>query len=225
MSKSMFSNVNLKKAKTVFSKKNSNLTDNSDNSSVVYYNLNPETRNSNEFILIQNLLKSEFAIDIQNVIKYYYNGQFSEVLKILTKVRLEYLLNILYSYKKSYNEYPTYENIRLLLKYYLEGLTKSIDQFLEISNLKIALSECEEHSKILDDMTKLQEYIDKLNRTMNLFKTEPVCVAAVKILPEHATYLRMYGYPVGGIFDIELLNAIKLELLDNTTDTSLNILL
>ena len=59
------------------------------------------------------------------------------------------------------------------------------------------------------------EYIDKLNSTMSLFKTVPVSVAEVKILPEHATYLRMYGYPVGGIFDPELLNAIKLELLDN----------
>lgn len=35
----------------------------------------------------------------------------------------------------------------------------------------------------------------------------------------------MYGYPVGGIFDAELLNAIKLELLDKAADTSLNILL
>lgn len=206
MSKSIFSNVNLK------------------NNSLIM-NHNQENKNSLELILIQNLLKSEFAIDIQNVINYYYNGNFSEVLKILSKVRLQYLSNLLYSYQKSSIEYPTYENIRLLLKLYLEGLTKCIDQFLDIGNIKIALSECEERCKILDDMTKLQEYIDKLNSTMNLFKTAPVCVAKVQILPEYVTYLQIYGYPVGGIFDAELLNYIKLDLLNKPTDTSLNILL
>jgi len=187
MSKSMFSNVNLK------------------NHSSILYNQEVELN------LIQNLLKSEFAIDIQNVIKYYYNGNFSEVLQILSKKRLQQLSNLLDSYKKRSIQYPTYEKIRLLLKLYLEGLTKCIEQFLDIANIKIALSDCEERCKILDDMKKLQEYIDKLNSTMSLFKTVPVSVAEVKILPEHATYLRMYGYPVGGIFDPELLNAIKLE--------------
>ena len=187
MSKSVFSNVNLK------------------NRSPIIYNQEFELN------LIKNLLKSEFAIDIQKVIKYYYNGNFSEVLRILSKERLQYLSNLLHSYKKSSIEYPTYEKVRLLLKLYLEGLTKCIEQFLDIVNIKIALSDCKERCKILDDMKKLQEYIDKLNSTMSLFNTAPVCVAEVKILPEHATYLRMYGYPVGGIFDPELLNAIKLE--------------
>jgi len=203
MSKSMFPNVNLK-----------------NNSLIMRYN--PENSTCYELILIKNLLNSEFAIYIQNVIKHYYNGNFNEVLRLLSKEKLQNLTNLLYSYKKSSIQYPTYEKVRLLLKLYLEGLTKCIEQFLDITNIKIALSECEERCKILDDMTKLQEYIDKLNSTMSLFKTEPVSVAAVKILPEHATYLRMYGYPVGGIFDTELLNAIKLELLDNATDTFLN---
>ena len=136
ISKSMFSNVNLK-----------------DHSKIAY-------KAEVELNLIQNLLKSEFAVDIQKVIKYYYNGNFSEVLKILSKERLQFLSNLLHSYKKNSIQYPTYENIRLLLKLYLEGLTKCIEQFLDIVNINIALSDCKERCKILDDMKKLQEYIN-----------------------------------------------------------------
>jgi len=200
MSKSMFSNVNWKNPSLIVSYKQQ------ENSSI-------------ELILIKNLLNSKFAIDIQNVIKYYYSGDFNEVLHLLSKEKLQNLTNLLYSYKKSSVQYPTYEKVRLLLKLYLEGLTKCITQFLELVDMKIVLTKCEERCQILDNMEKLQEYIDKLNRTVNLFDSAPVNVIEAKILPEHAAYLRMYGYPVGGIFDAELLNAIKLELLDKEVDT------
>ena len=197
MSKSMFSNVNLK------------------NHSLIVNN-NVEKTNCIELNLIKKLLDSEFAIYIQNVIKHYYTGDFNKVLKLLTKEKLQYLSNLLYLYKKSSIQYPTYEKVRLLLKLYLEGLTKCIMQFLELGDIKIALSKCEERCKILDNMEKLQEYIDELNRTVSLFNCPaPVAIIEAKILPEHATYLRMYGYPVGGIFDVELLNDIKLQLLNN----------
>jgi hypothetical protein len=194
MSKSMFSNVNWKNPSLILSHKQQ------ENTSI-------------ELILIKNLLNSEFAINIQNVIKYYYIGNFNEVLALLSKEKLQYLSNLLNLYKKNPIQYPVYEKVRLLLKLYLEGLSKSIAQFLELGNIKIALTKSEENSQILDNMPKLQEYIDKLNRSVNLFDCAPVNVIEAKILPEHATYLRMYGYPVGGIFDSELLNAIKLELL------------
>jgi hypothetical protein len=206
MSKSLFSNVNWKNPSLILSYKQ-------------------QEKSSIELILIKNLLNSEFAINIQNVIKYYYIGNFNEVLALLTKEKLQYLSNLLNLYKKNPIQYPLYEKVRLLLKLYLEGLSKSITQFLELSNIKIALTKAEERCEILDNMKKLQVYIDNLNHTINLFDSAPVNVIEAKILPEHATYLRMYGYPVGGIFDSELLNAIKLELLDKADDTSLNILL
>jgi hypothetical protein len=206
MSKSLFSNVNWKNPSLILSYKQ-------------------QEKSSIELILIKNLLNSEFAINIQNVIKYYYIGNFNEVLALLTKEKLQYLSNLLNLYKKNPIQYPLYEKVRLLLKLYLEGLSKSITQFLELSNIKIALTKCEERCEILDNMGKLQVYIDNLNHTINLFDSAPVNVIEAKILPEHATYLRMYGYPVGGIFDSELLNAIKLELLDKADDASLNILL
>lgn len=152
MSKSMFSNVNWKNPSLIVSYKQ-------------------QETPSIELILIKNLLNSKFAIDIQNVIKYYYSGDFNEVLQLLSKEKLQNLTNLLYSYKKSSVQYPTYEKVRLLLKLYLEGLTKCITQFLELGDMKIVLTKCEERCQILDNMEKLQEYIDKLNRNVNLFNS------------------------------------------------------
>lgn len=179
-------------------------------------NLNNKTKISNividELVEIKKLLKSKFAVDIQNVINQYYLGNFNEVLKLLTKETMVYFSNLLYSYRKDSNIYPTYEKVRLLLKLYLNGLTKCITQYLEIENIKITLSKCKERCKILDNMEKLQEYINGLNRTVNLFNSiPPINVVEAKILLEHATYLRLYGYPIGGIFDTKLLNDIITE--------------
>jgi hypothetical protein len=161
-----------------------------------------------ELAEIRKLLNTKFVGFIQNVINHYYLGQFEEMLKLLTKPKLIELTRLVHSYRKNPKIYPTYEKVRALLKLYLEGLTKSITQFLDIVNLKEALKKCEERCSILDDMKKLKEYIDGLNKTINLFAPPPVHVVEAKILPEHATYLRMYGYPVGGIFDPEKLNDI-----------------
>lgn len=164
-----------------------------------------------EFFQIKKLLKTPIVIYIQNTINEYNLGNFEKVVELLPKEKVESLLNVLYSYKKNSKQYPTYENVRTLFKLYLEGLVKCISQYLELLNTKSKLQESEERNNILDDMTKLQEYIDRLQRTMRIFNPPPQTVARATILPEHATYLRMYGYPVGGLFDVEKLKYIILS--------------
>ena len=164
---------------------------------------------SDELGQIKNLLTSNFAISIQNVIRFYYDGDFENVLELLSKQNLTNYSRLLESYKKSSISYPAYESVRTVLKLYLQGLTKSLDQYLELENSKIKVSTLEERTAILDNMDKLQEYINGLNRTVNLFRTiPPVAVIEAKILPQHAIYIQKYGYPVGGIFDVKLLNDI-----------------
>lgn len=200
MSKTIFTNVKTT-PKTIFTSSSSIIT----SSSSIITPLN----SIDELVLIQKLLNSRFVIDIKTVIRYYYNGNFKKVLELLTKEKLINYLTILYSYKKNPKIYPTYENVRLIFKLYLEGLIKCITQYLELENIKIELIKCREREHILDDIEKLQEYIDGLNRTINVFQNlEPVSIAEAKILPEHAAYIRLYGYPVGGIFDPQLLKDI-----------------
>lgn len=168
-----------------------------------------------EFAQIKKLLKSPVAIYIQNTITQYNLGNFENVLKLLPKDKVEFLLQTLYSYKKNAKQYPTYENVRSLLKLYLEGLIKCITQYLELLNVNFKLQESKERNTILDDMKKLQDYIDNLQKSMRVFNPPPQNVLRATILPEHATYLRMYGYPPGGLFDAEKLRYIILNQTQN----------
>jgi len=163
-----------------------------------------------ELVLIQKLLNSKFAVDIKKAINYYYVGNFNEMIKLLTTDKLNYYSKMLYSYKKSPIVYPIYENVRSLLKLYLEGMTKCITQFLDLQNVKDELIKITEKAQILDNKDKLKTYLDGLKRTMSLFKpSDPIPIVEAKISEEHATYIKLYGYPVYGIFDPQLLHDIK----------------
>lgn len=197
MSKSIFVNNTISQEKTLFNKLSN-------------------TIETDELFQIKKLLKTPLAVYVETTINEYYLGNFEKVLELLPKEKLESLMDVLYSYKKNAVKYPTYEKVRSLLKLYLEGLIKCNTQYLDMLNLKSKLHECEERCSILDDMKKLQEYIDQLNRAMRIFNPPAQSVVCATILPEHATYLRMYGYPVGGIFDVEKLNNIILAQNANT---------
>ena len=198
MSKSIFSNSILQE-KTLFNKLSASII-------------------NDELFQIKKLLNTPLAGYVQMTINAYYLGNFEKVLELLPKEKLESLMEVLYSYKKNSIKYPTYEKVRSLLKLYLEGLIKCVTQYLDILNLTNKLEECEERCSILDDMEKLQEYINQLNRTMRVFNPPPQTVVCATIKQEHATYLRMYGYPVGGIFDVEKLNDIILKQNENAKD-------
>lgn len=196
MSKSIFVN-SITQEKTLFNKLSTNIE-------------------TDELFQIKKLLNTPVAVYIQTTINEYYLGNFEKVLELLPKEKLESLMAVLYSYKKNSIKYPTYEKVRSLLKLYLEGLIKCITQYLDMLNIKSKLKKCEERCNILDDMKKLQEYIDELQKAMQIFNPPPQTVVCATVLPEHATYLRMYGYPVGGIFDVEKLNNIILAQNANT---------
>ena len=160
---------------------------------------------------IKKLLDTPLVGYIKMTINYYYLGDFEKVLELLPKSKLESLMEVLYSYRKDYKNYPTYEKVRSLLKLYVEGLIKCITQYLDILNLENKLKACKERSSILDDMKKLKDYIDHIQKTIQIFSPPAQQVVSAMIKQEHATYLTMYGYPVGGIFDVEKLNNIILN--------------
>lgn len=170
-----------------------------------------EDMGSGEFPLIKKLLETPLVGYVQTTINEYYLGNFDKLLTLLPKEKLEDLMRVLHSYKKNAKKFPIYEKMRSLLKLYLEGLIKCVTQYLELLNLKSQLDHCEERCGILDDIKKLQEYIEELQRGMRIFNPPPQNVVCAVVKQEHATYLRMYGYPVGGIFDVEKLNNIILN--------------
>ena len=96
---------------------------NSTNGKTVFNKLSTSME-SDELIQIKRLLNSPVAIYIETTIYEYYLGNFEKVLALLPKEKVESLLQTLYSYRRNSKQYPTYENVRYLLKLYLEGLIK-----------------------------------------------------------------------------------------------------
>lgn len=172
---------------------------------------------SDELKYIQILITSPAVIYLKNVLHEYYLGNFKEVLILLQPSELTYLTNLIWSYRKSSVTYPNYEKIRVILQLYLKGLTQQNVTYLQLLNTETKLDKCKDKSCILDNMDKLREYIENLSKTMNLFNPEPQTIVAAKVLQEHAIYLRTYGYPLGGIFDPELLQEIVNNMSQVTT--------
>ena len=175
---------------------------------------------SNELAFIKILLNSIVVKKLKPVLIAYYAGNFQHVLELLPTTEIVYLTNLLYLYKKSSITYPIYEAVRYILSLYLQVLTQQNVTYSKLVETQAQLQVCRDGSSILDDMNKLRDYIETLSKTMNLFEPAPQSIVSAQVKPEHAIYLRTYGYPVGGIFDPEKLEDIISNMSTNTTPLS-----
>lgn len=175
---------------------------------------------SDELPFIKILMKSIVVNKIKPVLMEYYAGNFQGVLELLPPSEIVYLTNLLYSYKKSLITYPIYESVRYILSLYLQVLTQQNVTYLKLLESQSSLKICKDRSSILDDMNKLREYIETLSKTMTLFNPAPQSIVSAQVAPEHAIYLRTYGYPVGGIFDPAKLEVIIANMSTTTTPLS-----
>ena len=66
-----------------------------------------------------------------------------------------------------------------------------------------------EKASILDDKTKLQEYINHLLGARSILPDSKVTIITAEIKAEYAEYIQMYGFPDGAVFEMDkLANAI-----------------
>jgi hypothetical protein len=172
---------------------------------------------SDELKYIQVLITCPAVAYLIDVLKQYFFGNFEYVLNKLQCAELTSLTNTLWWFSKSCVTYPTYEKIREILQLYLQGLTQQNELYLRLINTEASLEACKIRSHILDDMQQLREHIESLSKTMTVFNPEPQAIIAATVLKEHAIYLRNYGYPLGGVFDPELLHEIVENMSQLTT--------
>jgi hypothetical protein len=98
--------------------------------------------------------------------------------------------------------------------------TNLLDSLYQISNLNSSLqgandlaSRYQGDSIILNDVNKLQAYLDELNRSMNIFGTITVNSIETPVIKEpYNTYHTLYGIPANLDYDPEKLSNIKLSL-------------
>lgn len=151
-----------------------------------------------------------FSETIQNLLLQFSLGNFKQVSTILNRRYFQYL-----SIKLSnitYIDYPIYEQLRQSIKKSLQGLYKAIEQYNVLNNTKQILKTTQERAAILDDMKKLRDYVNNLKKNVSIFPEMNVTIIRAEIKPEYAEYIKLYGYPQGGIFDMDRLAEILINM-------------
>jgi len=105
-------------------------------------------------------------------------------------------------------QFPTYEKLRTAIQYALQGLYKGMEQYVLLTNCEINSKILEEKVAILDDIKKLRERISMLEGTLSLFPDKEITMIKATVRPEYVEYIKLYGYPQGGIFDMDKLGII-----------------
>lgn len=108
--------------------------------------------------------------------------------------------------------YPYYEELRLMLIASLEGLKQSTLQYATMVNLESQLTSCQEYQNILYDPVKLQEFLNSLKKTVRIFPDVSVKVMRAEVKQEYLEYIKLYGYPPGGIFEMDKMAPILKQL-------------
>ena len=157
---------------------------------------------------------AELSEIVTTIIKLLYNfsiGNFDYVNENLTRTTYYNLSLQLLEIKQNASIFPEYENIRLSIVRSLEGLQQAMILYNTLQSTEIELRMCKARCCILDNMTELTNYIKSLSGSVSIFQDVTVTAIAATIKPEIAIYIKLYGYPPGGVFDMErLANAISL---------------
>jgi hypothetical protein len=136
-------------------------------------------------------------------------GQFDLVTGVLTQNLYKNLALQLHAIKQNSKLYPEYENIRISTTRALAGLYQGIQQYIVLKNTEANLTAITEKASILDDKTKLQEYINHLLGARSILPDSKVTIITAEIKPEYVEYIQMYGFPEGAVFEMDkLANAI-----------------
>jgi hypothetical protein len=151
---------------------------------------------------------AEIIRSINILFEEYYQGHFETVAHVFTLGVYQELSVKLLNIRNLRCDFKDYETIRRATTHALGGLYQSILQYSRINNLTTMFENCKERSSILTDPEKLKEYINSLNKSRKIFPDSTVQIIAAKIKPEYLEYIKLYGYPPGGVFDMDKLGEI-----------------
>ena len=118
------------------------------------------------------------------------------------------------------NLIPNYRSFSSTL---VNTLTQAITEYYKIKTLEAENVTLLTYKEILEDRTKLLDYISEIQKTSYLFSAEATYTNNLEIKPWYREYLERYGAPGDGIFDNNLLTAIIQEMIESgeITDSEL----
>lgn len=132
-------------------------------------------------------------------------GNFNGITKFLTLAKYNQLGLIFNGLQKNANKYGDYEKLRVNIVKTIQGLMQTIQLYLKLGNTQNALITSQASASILTDMTKLQEYLETLKGSRQLFPDSNITVIAATIKPQYSEYIKRFGYPASGIFEVDKL--------------------
>jgi hypothetical protein len=156
---------------------------------------------------------SLYVRTIRVLIREYAQLHFEVVAHILTQDAYNKMAIELNNLAADGNKYGDYENLRMSITDSLEGLYQSIRQHDILLDTQAQLSLANKNLETLYDPVKLQDYINKLKQNRSLFGESNVrATVKATVKPEYASYIKQYGYPEGGNFDMNKLASILIKL-------------
>jgi len=157
---------------------------------------------------------SQLSDIVSTIIQLLYNfsiGNFDYVNKNFTQTTYYNLSIQLHGIQQDASIFPEYENIRTSITRALEGLQQAMTLYNTLQSAELELEMTKRRASILDNMTELSNYIKSLGGAVSIFQDVTVTAIAATVKPEIAIYIKLYGYPEGGVFDMDrLANAISL---------------
>ena len=168
-----------------------------------HYFLSNSQLNQQSFDMFKTL--AEATVIINNLILQFALGNFEFVAQNLNMSKYNSLAVLMNSLTQNAFHFPVYEQIRQTVNSTLQGLLQAVNEYMALVNCEEHLKQVQAKANILNDMTLLQEYIDSLKSRRTLFPSTTVTIAAAEIKPEYALYIKSYGYPLNGVFEIDKL--------------------
>jgi hypothetical protein len=148
---------------------------------------------------------SVYVRTIRTLLTEYSKGNFYTVANILTDTVYKKMSQDLLGLAANPQKFMDYENLRLANTAALEGLYQSVMQYSNLVDTEVKLEKAKEFELILKDPERLKEYIKMLQGRTTLFKDSTVQVKPVTLKPEYAQYIKRFGFPEGGVFEMDKL--------------------
>jgi len=185
---------------------NQGLNNNDDNNNYNKLNFHLEDVQIKDEVLTYYNYLAKITLTINVLMIYFSNAQYEELSLLLTldlynKLSVE-LNNI------KYEEDANYENIRKSILLSVQGLLQAKTLYTNLVSSQQNNQWLMEQNSILYDRTKLNQYIQQLMSERSLFPPQSFTLIAATLRPEYAEYIKLYGFPESGIFDMDKLAVI-----------------
>ena len=155
--------------------------------------------------MLQNFSQSEFQELNENLTMDKYSWLSN---KIINDAQIKNVSETFTYNTKLFNLYKT------TIHNVLEGLLQSKTQYKILNSTKLELETSKAKAGILDDMEKLREYLEGIQKEMSLMTMDIKLDVIANIKPQYKRYINLYGMPENFVFDSEKLAVIVKDLIE-----------